>query len=871
MSGERTERRFRTIVNASALVMLAGGAVVLAACSNPERERTAGQPAMLQPVDEDIRQPGAPRPAGSLIDLTKPGAVVWQTATPSIESTLDIAQQKQITRPWTGIIRSTEGIEKGAGGDEPPELPDGAPNGLVAGHINPNGFQIKSKGLFPGIGQTPWTPPDPTLGVGPNHVLATVNMSIAWWTKAGALQFSSNLDNTGSPGFFEGIGAGNFTFDPKCAYDHYAGRYVVIVPETYGNNQAWMCIAVSDDSDPNGVWYKYRTDMVVTVGSDTFWLDYPGFGYDQNAYYITGNLFGLNNGGFAGTAYRVFNKTPLLSGQPVQYATLRDGSISSVQVAQSFGNPTSAFFVATASSSSLRVQAITNPTTSPALVSTTVNVPSFGGAMSAPTADGTSVGAIDGRIMNVHWRNGNLYAAHDIGAGGVGVARWYHMQTNNWPTSGNVSLVQSGNVSPGNGKYTFFPAIYSNKFNDVAMVVGASSATERISVNGVGRKASDPAGTMGPLTELKMSGASGGGRWGDYQDIAVDPVDDATFWVIGETAESGGWGTWIDKFTITTTPGPSAGDDLAGNVFSGTSVTIDVMANDSHNTGQPFTIQSFDATSEEGGTIVRSVGTGPGGRDQLTYTAPSGHLGADSFEYVIADATNATDTGLVTLTVLDPALFRDPENPSNADPAAEVKWYSYTSNQTVIPNYDTMTPYLETTIASINQNSTVLNFMNSTRSNLVGGRFTGYIEVPSNDFYVFTIESDDGSRFYIGDDMVIDHDGVHTFSQKDGSIGLKAGKHAFRVDYFENTLQAGLRLYWSSSTLPKAIIPASAYFHGGTVCAADFDGSGFVDIEDYTAFVLAFEAGTNDADFDGSGFVDIEDFTGFVVAFEAGC
>jgi hypothetical protein len=54
-------------------------------------------------------------------------------------------------------------------------------------------------------------------------------------------------------------------------------------------------------------------------------------------------------------------------------------------------------------------------------------------------------------------------------------------------------------------------------------------------------------------------------------------------------------------------------------------------------------------------------------------------------------------------------------------------------------------------------------------------------------------------------------------------------------------------------------------------CPADFDGSGFVDIEDYTGFVIAFEAGTEDADFDGSGFVDIEDFTAFVVAFEAGC
>ncbi len=54
-------------------------------------------------------------------------------------------------------------------------------------------------------------------------------------------------------------------------------------------------------------------------------------------------------------------------------------------------------------------------------------------------------------------------------------------------------------------------------------------------------------------------------------------------------------------------------------------------------------------------------------------------------------------------------------------------------------------------------------------------------------------------------------------------------------------------------------------------CAADFDASGFVDIEDYGAFVTAFEAGAPEADFDGTGFVDIEDFTSFVMAFETGC
>jgi YVTN family beta-propeller protein len=54
-------------------------------------------------------------------------------------------------------------------------------------------------------------------------------------------------------------------------------------------------------------------------------------------------------------------------------------------------------------------------------------------------------------------------------------------------------------------------------------------------------------------------------------------------------------------------------------------------------------------------------------------------------------------------------------------------------------------------------------------------------------------------------------------------------------------------------------------------CPADFDGSGFVDTDDFDAFVGAFEAGDQSADFDGTGFVDTDDFDAFVRAFEAGC
>lgn len=54
-------------------------------------------------------------------------------------------------------------------------------------------------------------------------------------------------------------------------------------------------------------------------------------------------------------------------------------------------------------------------------------------------------------------------------------------------------------------------------------------------------------------------------------------------------------------------------------------------------------------------------------------------------------------------------------------------------------------------------------------------------------------------------------------------------------------------------------------------CTTDFDRSGFVDTDDFDAFVLAFIAGDATTDMDCTGFVDTDDFDTFVRRFEAGC
>lgn len=501
------------------------------------------------PVFDDAVM-GDPQLAAQLTppDLTEPGSWATGTATPTIIDTRTFKTQIQPVE-FEGEPKAVKNLLPPHHRDKKTE--QGAPNNLVAGNVTDQ-ITTTPGTFFPGIDQTPWSPPDPTLAVGPNHIVATVNMDIAWWDKNGNLQFRSRMDSTGNPGFFEDIGAGNFTFDPKCFYDAQSGRFFVLALEVYGSNQAWITIAVSDDSDPNGIWYKYRTDARIQVGSSQYWVDYPGLGFDSNAMYVNGNLFRLNGGGggFAGVIYRSFDKSKLIAGLPAVYTDIRDGNGASAQAAQCFGNNPTPYFVEVNNTSSISLIAIRNPLTSPSLVKKNVSVPSFSYPSGGAPNHGGSVDVLDGRMINAMWRDGSLVAGHGVRIGGKNQSRWYEFATNGWPDSGNnPTLTQSGNIDGGSGVHTWYPALYINEAGAIGLVTAASSSSTFASVQYTGRAPTDPAGTMGALSVAHTGNQAANGRWGDYFDMALDP-DGQTFWFVGEYYQGGGWGTEISSFNV---------------------------------------------------------------------------------------------------------------------------------------------------------------------------------------------------------------------------------------------------------------------------------------------------------------------------------
>ena len=520
----------------------------LIACSDTDK-LSGPAPAWPDGIQSVDVEPNPNRPAN--IDLSEAGTFVHGVCEPTIINTL-LFERPIVDVPYVGEIRSSSVFRPEKSGQ--PEIPVGPANDLVPG-FNVDKGVVAPQQNFPGIGQTAWNPPDPALAVGPNHIVQTVNQSIAFFTKSGDLLFQQRLNDTDQPSFFDEVGVGSFAFDPKCFYDHYSNRFFVLALEVYDNiDESYITIAISDDDDPNGIWYKYRTFAVVDVGSASYWVDYPGLGFDENGYYVTGNLFILSGSGpgFGNVLFRSFDKTPLLNGAPAVFTDIRDGNNASVQVAQHFGGDNSApYFVSRINSTTLRLTALNNPFSNPSFSTSDISIPTAFGPPDAPNGGGGTISTLDGRLMNVHWRNGSLWACHGVESGSRSVARWYEVSTGNWPNGGpSPSLVQSGNVVGPSGVFTFFPAIYTDANNNAAMVMAYSSNSEFASVRVTGRLSTDPLNTMGSIELLQSGETSTSGRWGDYFDIAIDPNDDLTFWMVGEYQTSGGWQSSLNSFSL---------------------------------------------------------------------------------------------------------------------------------------------------------------------------------------------------------------------------------------------------------------------------------------------------------------------------------
>lgn len=87
--------------------------------------------------------------------------------------------------------------------------------------------------------------------------------------------------------------------------------------------------------------------------------------------------------------------------------------------------------------------------------------------------------------------------------------------------------------------------------------------------------------------------------------------------------------------------------------------------------------------------------------------------------------------------------------------------------------------------------------------------FTGWLEIPQTGTYTLVSQSDDGSRIFIHNQLIVDNDGSHSTRTRDGLVALEQGWHPIRIEYFDDYSGQQLNIFWKDDeNLIKHLMPA---------------------------------------------------------------
>ncbi len=89
---------------------------------------------------------------------------------------------------------------------------------------------------------------------------------------------------------------------------------------------------------------------------------------------------------------------------------------------------------------------------------------------------------------------------------------------------------------------------------------------------------------------------------------------------------------------------------------------------------------------------------------------------------------------------------------------------------------------------------------------------TGVLNIEETNNYVIRLVSDDGSRLYLDDRLLVDNDGLHGPEPRDSELILEAGPHPIKVEFFQSGGGAALSLQWAKhGDNGFSVIPSDAF------------------------------------------------------------
>ncbi len=407
------------------------------------------------------------------------------------------------------------------------------------------------------------SPTDPSLAIGPNHVMVVYNTGFMIYDKSGNQLLGETSPN---PAIFPSGGCCDLT----ASYDNAADRWVL---SFLG---AGAQIAVSDGPDPlTAGWYVYNIAAIDDYQKLSIWSD---------GYYITDNTGNSNKlwvlerdvmlTGGSGAQILGFNLPGIVTSGffSPQVLNVTDGNLPApggatiVYLQDDAWNGVSQDHIKVWTANMNWSSPASSTVSNPLEINTTPFISVFdSGSFSnlSQPGGGISIDALQATIMNqAQFRKFATYNSAlfnfvvdtDASFGELAGIRWYEFRQSgdNQPWS----LHQEGTYTSPDGKHAWNASLAMDGQGNIGMGYTSmsgptTSTTVRVSSYFTGRLSSDPLGTMTSAEQLIANGSANisGSRYGDYSKIDVDPSDDSSFWFITEYINGSRKGV-VGKFQI---------------------------------------------------------------------------------------------------------------------------------------------------------------------------------------------------------------------------------------------------------------------------------------------------------------------------------
>ncbi|MFM7245650.1 MAG: PA14 domain-containing protein, partial [Planctomycetaceae bacterium] len=121
-------------------------------------------------------------------------------------------------------------------------------------------------------------------------------------------------------------------------------------------------------------------------------------------------------------------------------------------------------------------------------------------------------------------------------------------------------------------------------------------------------------------------------------------------------------------------------------------------------------------------------------------------------------------------------------------------------------------------------------------------RWTGAVVPRQSEMHTFTLTADDGVRLWVNDELIVTNWVAQDAKPVSGQIALRAGVAVpIKVEYFQNTGSASVRLEWATPSTPREVIPqdrlnaVAAPDHRGTALQETWTGVAGGKVTDLTS------------------------------------